>query len=419
MTRARFGIVLSALAAATDAAATDEPDFDQPPHDYWKRPLADPFTRLKPELEGGRVLLDRGSDKAYVAGLLARLGIPVSSQLLVFSSTSLQLHFISPSNPRALYFNEDVYVGWVPGGRIEIVSVDPALGAIFYIFDVPTGAEPPRIERSDRCMNCHAAADTSFVPGLLVKSVLPVVGGGSLDSYRQREAAPGHAIPFDRRFGGWYVTGKHGLGAHHGNTLGDASRGGITTTPIDPGTTVKDLSRYPAATSDVLPHLLHEHQIGFVNRLVAAVYRTRSTPHADRLDAEADILTRYLLFADEVVLPAGGVTGDAAFREAFLRTRKSAKNGTSLKDLDGKTRLFKHRCSYMIYSHAFAGLPAELKQRVYRRLAAALNATPDAGFTYLPAAEKKAIRMILEDTLPDFRTKNAYVRQGPADTLRP
>ena len=31
--------------------------------------------------------------------------------MLVFSTTSLQLSLISPSNPRALYFGEDMYLG--------------------------------------------------------------------------------------------------------------------------------------------------------------------------------------------------------------------------------------------------------------------------------------------------------------------
>ena len=113
--------------------------------------------------------------------------------MLVFSTTSLQLSLISPANPRALYFNEDLYLGYVPGGRIEIVSLDPELGGIFYIFDIPKESSSLRIERSERCMNCHAAADTGFVPGLVIKSVVPGPAGGSLTAYRLEQI--GHAVP--------------------------------------------------------------------------------------------------------------------------------------------------------------------------------------------------------------------------------
>src|SRR5262245_33717055 len=108
-------------------AAEPELEFDQPPHDYWKKTLRDPVTRLKEDIESGRIELDRTNEKAFLLSLLKVLGISPASQLLVFSTTSLQLRLISPSNPRALYFNEDVYVGFIPGGRIEVVSIDPEL----------------------------------------------------------------------------------------------------------------------------------------------------------------------------------------------------------------------------------------------------------------------------------------------------
>src|SRR5207249_6740608 len=156
-------------------------------------------------LEAGQIELDRSSEKAFVASLLKALDIPASSQMLVFSTTSLQLSLISPSNPRALYFNDEVYLGYVPGGRIEIVSLDPELGGIYYIFEIPKEAAPLRIERSERCMNCHAADDTGHVPGLVIKSVIPGPTGGSLIAHRLGQI--GHGVRFDERFGGWYVTG--------------------------------------------------------------------------------------------------------------------------------------------------------------------------------------------------------------------
>jgi hypothetical protein len=328
--------------------------------------------------------------------------------MLVFSTTSLQLRLITPANPRALFFNEDVYVGYIPGGRIEVVSLDPALGGIYYIFDIPRGAEPFRAERSNRCMNCHAAEDTGHVPALVIKSVIPGIRGGSLDSYRHGET--GHAVPFAERFGGWYVTGAQNFGPLLANAIGQLSPSGLTKYPLEPGARF-DFARYPVANSDVLPQLLHEHQIGFVNRAIAATYHTRALLAKGPLDdaaitdlnTQARDFTRYLLFADEAPLPAGGVVGEAAFKTDFLRTRRADGQGVALKDFDLQTRLFRYRCSYMVYGAAFSGLPAEFKQRVYRRIAEALDvAHPDAEYAYLPAAEKQAIHSILRGTLNDL-----------------
>jgi hypothetical protein len=330
--------------------------------------------------------------------------------MLVFSTTSLQLRFISPSNPRAIYFSEDIYVGYIPGGRIEVVALDPELGAVFYIFDIPREQSPIRYERSERCMNCHATDDTGYVPGLVIKSVVPAPSGGSLEGFRQLQS--GHAIPFADRFGGWHVTGRHSITNHWGNVIGRYVNGELTRVPNPPGAKYQ-WAKYPVETSDILPHLLHEHQVGFVNRVVEAGYRARTalfiangklTPAQEaELDEQAGIVTRYLLFADEVPLPAGGVDPDAAYKSDFLRDRRATIAGLALKDLDLNTRLFKHRCSYMIYGAIFQELPAVLKNRIYLRLKAALSENPaNEEFNYLPAAERQAIRSILKATLPDL-----------------
>ncbi|MGB3118304.1 MAG: hypothetical protein WBE58_05770, partial [Verrucomicrobiales bacterium] len=109
----------------------------------------------------------------------------------------------------------------------------------------------------------------------------------------------------------------------------------------------------------------------------------------------------YLLFADEVPLPKGGVEGDPVFKEQFLATRKETRNGLSLKDFDLKTRLFRNRCSYMIYSNVFQGLPDLFKQGVYLRLGQALDTkTPHPAYSYLSAIEKQSLHGILKETLP-------------------
>ena len=405
-----MGLGIPGLARAQDVPEDDSAyqEIDRAPHDYWKRPLKDPFTAFKVELDSGKVALDYQNEKAFLASLLKALDIPVSSQMLVFSTTSLQLRFITPSNPRALYFNEDVYVGYIPGGRIEIVSLDPELGGIFYIFDIQRAPGPLRIERSDRCMNCHAGEDTGYVPGLVVRSVLPGPSGGSLKSFRS--GLPGHGVPFEQRFGGWYVTGL-GFTNHWGNLIGQSSPQGLSTKAARPGVAF-DFGRYPATTSDGLAHVLHEHQAGFVNRVLEAAYRARTYLHEGKgkpgpehqleLERQAETVVRYLLFADEAPLPKDGIVSDVSLKEDFLRTRRAVA-GASLKDFDLKTRLFRHRCSYMIYSSVFRGLPVDMRDRIYRRLQKALNlAEPDANFAYLPDNEKSAIRRILKGTLSEL-----------------
>ncbi len=404
-----------ALAGALAAPAADAPasptyrDFDVPPHNYRSRSPRDPFSRMMETLAGDP-RLDRSSEKAFLVSFLKILGVPAASQMLVFSTTSLQLQFITPDNPRAIYFNEDIYIGYIPGGRIEVVALDPELGAIFYIFDIPRQPGPIRFERSDRCMNCHAGEDTGHVPGLVIKSVVPGPGGGSLDAFRGGRS--GHGIPFAERFGGWHVTGRHGIKNHWGNLTGRYVAGELKTFPNPPASRFP-WSKYPVATSDILPHLLHEHQAGFVNRVVEAGYRARTAlfisdgkltrPQAAELDEQARGIVRYLLFADEAALPAGGVEPDPAYKADVLRERRATADGLSLKDLDLTTRLFKHRCSYMIYSPVFEGLPGVVKTRIYERLREALeerSGTKD--FAHLPATEKKAIRSILKATLKDL-----------------
>jgi len=380
-----------------------------PAHEYWFRELNDPFTRLIADFESGKRELDNRSGKAFLTSLLEHLDIPASSQLLVFSRTSLQTRKISGSNPRAVYYNENIYVGYIPGGKIEIISLDPDIGAIFYIFGKPESG-PPMIERSNRCMECHSNAATRRVPGITIRSVMPGSNWGALVSFRKNQI--GHQVPFSERFGGWHVTGEPGLFDHKGNLTGEKVGGKVVTEVIEPGTQF-DWSAYPAETSDILSHLLLEHQAEFMNLALEATYRGRTYQHIGKgkikpehvavLHGLAEELVRYLLFADEAKFPAGGIRVDPQCREDFLADRKEASNGISLKDLDLETRLFKHRCSYLVYSDVFQATPDLFKRHVYQVLGEAISTEkPDSDFAYLSVTEKNAIRGILRETLSDL-----------------
>lgn len=384
-------------------------EFRKPPHNYLTHEADDRFARLLKKLNSNEVKLDTANDKAFLTSILAALDIPVSSQILVFSASSLQSEIINPRNPRALYFNEDTYVGYVPNGKVEVISMDPTHGAIFYIFDRLRPGNLPLIARSEKCFNCHAGNATRRVPGLIAESLLPMASGASLETYRRDEQ--GHQIPLDQRFGGWHLTGGHHLETTHANLMGVSTDAGkFDKVPAEVGQ-MWNIENHLLPTSDILPNLVHEHQLGFENRVFHAAYVMRvlhpdgkgPLPFAAKPEVEklADELARYILFTDEAKLPAKGIEGDPAFARDFARNRKPTKGGASLKDFDLKNRLFKYRASYMLYTESWQKLPAALKDRVYYKMAEGLrDQNPGPVGKHLPIDERHAIRAILKETLP-------------------
>lgn len=412
--RSRSLMLLSILmTSAAVAAETKEPrviDFRSAPHSYLDAQPKDRFAELLARAQKGDVKIDTSSDKAFLSSVLGALNIPVSSQIMVFSASSLQSEIINPRNPRALYFNEDTYVGWVPGGLIEIIAADPQMGPMFYVFNrLRPGGPVPDVQRSQKCMNCHAGNATRRLPGLIAESLLVSRAGSSLETYRRD--VQGHQIPLEDRFGGWHLTGEHHLPSTRANMMGVPSGGKTEKVPVPPGQ-FSDLSLHLLPTSDILPHLIHEHQIGFENRLVYAIYTLRQLKHEGKgmLDAAAKAeieeraqeLARYIMFADEAKFPAQGMIGDAAYTQDFLRDRKATKAGLSLKDLDMKTHIFKHRCSFMLYTDTWREAPKELKERVYYHMAGYLREQPDAQHAHLAPGERRAIRDILKETVADL-----------------
>lgn len=403
-------LVASCLHAATEVKETVI-EFRKPPHNYLTHEATDRFAGVLKKLQSGETKLDTTNDKTFLTSLLGVLDIPVSSQILVFSASSFQSGIINPRNPRALYFNEDTYLGFVPGGKVEIISMDPTHGAIFYIFEqFRPGGALPFIGRSDKCFNCHAGNATRRVPGLIAESLMPMAGSGaSLETYRGE--VQGHQIPLEQRFGGWHLTGGHHLTTTHANLMGVSTTGGkFDKVPVEPGRTW-NIDSHLLPTSDILPNLVHEHQLGFENRVFHAVYVMRQLqpegrgplPFAAKPEVEklADELARYILFTDEAKLPPQGIEGDPAFMKDFVRNRKATRGGAALKDFDLKTHLFKYRASYMLYTESWQKLPAALKDRVYYKMAEGLrDQNPAPLGKHLPVPERHAIRAILKETLP-------------------
>lgn len=406
----RFAFPFLLFFPALLSALESKVAFREAPHRYLQHEPKDRFAALRQQIEAGRAELNLEDDKAFLASILKALDVPESSQLLVFSASSLQSEIINPRNPRALYFNEDTYVGWVPGGKVEIISMDPEMGGIFYIFErLRAGGGVPPITRSEKCFNCHAGLATRRVPGLIAESLLPMASGASLETYRRDEQ--GHQIPLEVRFGGWHLTGEHNLKNHHANLMGTNVPGrGIEKQKVEPGQ-MSDLGLHLRPTSDILPHLVHEHQMGFENRVFHAAYLLRQWLAEGRgnlpmrLKEEFEELTeelaRYILFVDEAKLPGQGIEGDADFVRDFQRNRRPAAGGLALKDFDLKTRIFKHRCSYMLYTDSWQKLPVVFRERVYFKMAEGLREqNPNPAYRHLEPEEKLAIRAILKDTLP-------------------
>jgi hypothetical protein len=100
--------------------------------DYRGGVLSDVVTMLSREVKEGKTTIAFEGQQGYLRSLLERLNVPVESQLLLFSKTGIQNAHTTPEHPRALYFNDRVIVGYIPGAPLlEMASHDPRQGVIF------------------------------------------------------------------------------------------------------------------------------------------------------------------------------------------------------------------------------------------------------------------------------------------------
>jgi hypothetical protein len=169
--RGSLAVFALALVFTTAAFADFGDDFvplrDDPAIEYATRPTHDPISILNDEIDAGRARLKFDSKEGYLRSVLETLKIPIESQMAVFSKTSVQAQLINPQNPRTLFFNDSVVVGWVRGGFIEVASESPQQGVIFYSLPQES-QQKPRFERKNDCLTCHDSYDALGVPGMLV-----------------------------------------------------------------------------------------------------------------------------------------------------------------------------------------------------------------------------------------------------------
>ncbi|MDP3070616.1 MAG: hypothetical protein Q8N18_10020 [Opitutaceae bacterium] len=421
-------LLLLCLAAAA-ARAQGVPDYEKPPISYSETAPTDAVAALQRRIAAGEFALV-GSDLEMLKHLLAELRVPVASQVAVFSKTSLQRGRIRPDQPRVIYFSDTAYVGWVPGGLVELTVVDPRLGPVFYALDLREARRgTPKFGRDSECLSCHGGVFVRDVPGVFVRSVFPAESGEPL--LRHGTLIVDDQTPFAERWGGWYVTGYRGAAPHRGNTLAREAGDRLVFEPIaarpEELGAFFDTGAYLAPTSDVVALLVIEHQTAMQNALTRAAFAARKMiayqrglqqhfkePETDEpaydsvksvFASAAQDVTDRLLFRDEARLPEG-VVGGAAFRAAFAERAVRASDGRSLRDLSLDGRMFALRCSYLIYSETFAALPASLKTLILARLdEALLGRDPKNRYGYLPAEERAHIRGVLLETLPEARSQ--------------
>lgn len=378
---------------------------------------------------GDNAVLRNGSDREVLDELLRGLEVPAESQVFVYSKTSAQNSRIAPETPRAIYFSDDLYLGWVQGGEIEAASFDPRLGMVFHLVKL-TGrgqGEMPALVRERSCLNCHAGSSNREMPGLMVRSVYPTATGLPLfeaGTFHTRQDSP-----IEERWGGWYVTGAVEGREHLGNALAKAAPGGpgvelerLAEGRLTSLETLFDCDPYPGGgQSDVVALMVLEHQVGVHNLLVEANLRTQATLHrhaemqkafGEPVDAPlsetnerilqrlATRVLREMLYVDEIEVP-GGIEGNGAFQAAFEQGRRKSAEGRSLRDFRLYGRLMKYRCSHLIHSEAFATLPPAIRDRILGQLHGILTRPSEwPEFAHLGDSERAHILGIVAETVP-------------------
>jgi hypothetical protein len=369
-------------------------------------------TVLNGRLQNGEQQLPFDNTTGYLKSLLEALDVPVESQILVYSKTSLQQARISPDNPRAIFFNDSVAVAWVPGGFIEVAVHSPHHGGVFYLLpQTPTAI--PQLSRDDRCLTCHYTTAAQGVPGFILRSIPTATNGTTmpwLGNY-----TTDHRSRIEERWGGWYVTGDGGSTTHLGNLIitnpnaqglpSSANRGGSTVSTL--GARVNS-EYYLSPHSDIVALLVFDHQARMMNLLIRIgwearvfAYESQAAPSDNVLRDRAVELVDYLLFIDEA--PLDGVRSMSPFAKTFSARGPRDRYGRALRDLDLQHRLMRYPCSYMIYSAAFDSLPAAAKDAIYRRLWQVLSGEDrSAKYSRLSQEDRRAIVEILRDTKQDL-----------------
>lgn len=397
-------LIASALLIANVAIAiAQRPDAysgsrEHPAIGYNTTPANTVVDEVNRKLDDGSLKFTFDATSGYLRSALAALALPVESQMLVYTGTSLQAPKINMENPRAIYFTDTLAMAWVRGGVVlEVAAQDPRQGTIYYTLD-QTPAGPPHFSRQLSCLSCHLAWDTLAVPGPLVLSTFP--------RKTSRDYANGFAVDHFRdireRWGGWYVTGRRAPMHHLGNLPLFMPKEQDSPAPIKPTVEGRfDLSGYPTPYSDIVALMVLEHQSHATNLITRLDWEAR-VGHADRVPSAINDLVDYLLFVDEAKI-LERIEGSSGYAERFQALGPKDAKGRSLREFQLDGRMMKYPLSYMIYVPAIEALPADVKAALFRRLQQVLMGDDaSAKFGHLTPAVREAIVEIVRDTKPDL-----------------
>ena len=430
--RALGRLLLLSMVASVTALAADS--FEEEPIRYGANAGDNAVTALLSALASNTTEIAFDAKFGRLPSVLEHLKIPRESQVLVFSKTSLQIQNISPNNPRAIYFNDDTYVGSVPNGEvIEVSTADPQLGAMFYTVSQRQSERAGFVRQTDNCLQCHGSSLTHGIPGHIVRSVFadeygyPILKAGT--------HLTDQSSPMAERWGGWYVTGTHGDARHMGNVFAvetelDAS------VDSDAGANLAvlharvDTDRYLTSHSDIVALMVLAHQVDVHNLITEANFATRAAQYRQAAVDEAlkrepnipsestlhvvksagDKLIESLLFANEAKLTSA-IRGTSGFAQTFSAQGPRDSLGRSLREFDLQSRMFKYPLSYLIYSKSFDGLPELMKKYVYQSLWDHLTGRVESRFNaHLSPETRAALLQIVRETkenLPEYWKRNS------------
>ena len=400
-------VAIVAMSATVLGQLTERPlagALAHPAIGYYTQPSHDVVAALGRRVADGMVPLPFDAQTGYLKPVLDALDVSIASQMLVMSKTGVQALYTSPSNPRAIYFNDAVTVGYIRGAPLlEIAVQDPQQGVLFYTIEQKAQTAPV-IERRPACLSCHQNYATLHVPGLLARSVFMSPEGLALGQFGSYDADD--RTPFRRRWGGWYVTGSDGAIRHLGNAVitetvkREAMVSDEALTRLEPRA-LFDGAGYLSTYSDIAALMVFQHQSHMTNLITRLGWETRMA-RTENTGETVNELVDYLLFVDEEPLPAA-IKGSSGFAERFAALGPADDQGRSLRQLDLNRRLMRYPCSYMVYSPAFAALPDSARHLVYVRMWDILSGRDTSPkYRRLAEADRRAVVDILRQTIHDL-----------------
>ena len=395
--------------------AQNDPPYEReyPVMNYGSAQLQDVVTELQARMDAGEVSLKFNAERGYLDAALDALGISSTSQLLVFSRTSLQQPLISPQSPRAIYFNDSTYVAWVQeSGLLEVATMDPNLGPVFFTLG-QIESEQPKFNREFRtCLRCHDSLSLTGggTPRFMMSSNYTGIAGQLVS--HEGSIMTTSRTPIRSRWGGWYVTGFHGEQRHLGNvfiqTADDISDENLATTGNRESLEgLPQIEPYVTPYSDIVALLVIEHQIEIQNKIARTNFYARTlldeqelngAEVEEALDVLAEELIESLFMVGQPSL-IDTVEGTSGFTAEFESSGPKDSQGRSLRDLDLQQRLFKYPLSYLVYSNAYKSLPQQIKGRVAARMEEILTSNgSNDDYKHLSSEDRQAISEILIET---------------------